>query len=246
MSRLQRREGHCTAGGTRCRERLERRHDGDGDAVTVNRTGHTRHSIRVQMDAIYNAFGVTTAPKRVVVFGIDGSGKTSVLERIKDAYMDVTGLRPEQIIPTVGMNIAKVPYGRLPYACTFWDLGGAIALRGIWNNYFKDADAAAYVVDAASEESLEEAMVELERALNNAAFPRTIPIVILANKNDLSGPEGVEMVRAASRDVFASARVAPNARVFPTDARTGVGIKPAIEWLIGELVPTNASLFTLL
>ena len=88
------------------------------------------------MDAIYNAFGVTTAPKRVVVFGIDGSGKTSVLERIKDAYTDVTGLRPEQIIPTIGMNIAKVPYGQLPYACTFWDLGGAIALRGIWNNYF--------------------------------------------------------------------------------------------------------------
>ena len=198
------------------------------------------------MDAIYDALGVSTRPKRVVVFGIDGVGKTSVLERIKDAYTDVRGLRPEQIIPTVGMNIAKVSHGQLPYACTFWDLGGAIALRGIWDNYFKDADAAAYVVDASNEDSLEEARVDLERALNNPAFPRTIPIVILANKNDLSGPEGVEMVRAASRDVFTSARASPPARVFPTDARSGVGIRPAIEWLIGELVPANASLFTLL
>jgi len=190
------------------------------------------------MEAIYSALGYGAARARVVVLGIDGAGKTSALERVKDAYTDVKGLRPEQIIPTIGMNIAKVDGD---VACTFWDLGGVIGLRGIWEKYFEECDACAYVVDATNEERLEEAMVELERALNNPAFPKNIPLVVLANKYDLSGPEGLEMVRASCADVVAGARARPLFRVFPTDCRSGLGIKPAIDWLTRELARSSPS-----
>jgi len=193
---------------------------------------------------MYNA---QTDRRRVVILGIQGAGKTSALERVKDAFSaDVKGLLPEQIIPTVGMNIANLSAGnaKLPVDMTFWDLGGAFGLRGIWESYFADADACVYVVDGADEDALEEAMVELERVLRNKKFSTNIPTLIISSKSDLAGPEGLEMVRASCEDVFA--RVASSAarrgsrrewKIFPVDGLSGAGIRPAIEWLANTLAP---------
>ena len=197
------------------------------------------------MQTAYELLGYP-ASKRVVVLGISGAGKTSVVERVKDAYGAANrGLRPEQIIPTVGMNIAKIPASaNLPTELIFWDLGGAFGLRGIWESYFKDADACVYVVDGADERGLEESMVEFERALRNSHFSKTIPVLVLSAKSDLSGPEGLEMVRSSCEDVFARVD-APSSRrarrVFSVDANTGLGVRPAVEWLAKELASVRAS-----
>lgn len=199
------------------------------------------------MQSVYEMLGYP-APKRVVVLGIHGAGKTSVLERVKDAYSSTArGLHPYQIIPTVGMNMARVSGANLPMEMTFWDLGGAFGLRGIWENYFADADACAYVVDGSDEDALEEAMVELERALRNKKFSKRMTVLVLSSKIDLSGPEGVEMVRASCEDVFARVDASQSARswsVFPIDANRGLGVKPAIEWLTSVLAPTNLFYFS--
>ena len=199
------------------------------------------------MQSVYEMLGYS-APKRVVVLGIHGAGKTSALERVKDAYSSTArGLHPDQIIPTVGMNMARVSGANLPMEMTFWDLGGAFGLRGIWENYFADADACAYVVDGSDEDALEEAMVELERALRNKKFSKRMPVLILSSKIDLSGPEGVEMVRASCEDVFARVDASQSARswsVFSIDANRGLGVKPAIEWLTSVLAPTNSFYFS--
>ena len=172
----------------------------------------------------------------------------SALERVKDAYdANARGLRPDQIISTVGMNIAKISNAELNVELTFWDLGGAFGLRGIWESYFQDADACLYVVDGAEERALEESMVELERAMRNKRFSKSMPILIISAKSDLSGPEGLEMVRASCEDVFARVDGGGSrrqTRVFPVDCRTGLGVKPAIEWLARALAPSS-SLFSL-
>jgi signal recognition particle receptor subunit beta len=145
------------------------------------------------------------------------------------------------------MNMARVSGANLPMEMTFWDLGGAFGLRGIWENYFADADACAYVVDGSDEDALEEAMVELERALRNKKFSKRMPVLILSSKIDLSGPEGVEMVRASCEDVFARVDASQSARswsVFSIDANRGLGVKPAIEWLTSVLAPTNSFYFS--
>lgn len=195
---------------------------------------------------MYNA---QTDRRRVVILGIHGAGKTSALERVKDAFSaDVKGLLPEQIIPTVGMNIANLSAGdaKLPVDMTFWDLGGAFGLRGIWESYFADADACVYVIDGADEDALEEAMVELERAVRNEKFSTNIPTLVMSSKSDLAGPEGLEMVRASCEDVFARVASSDDARrrgsrrkwkIFPVDGLSGAGIRPAIEWLANALAP---------
>ena len=62
------------------------------------------------------------------------------------------GLAPAQIVPTVGLNLARleVPAARGgAETCVFWDLGGAPGLRGIWERYYAECDGVLFVVDAA-------------------------------------------------------------------------------------------------
>ena len=152
------------------------------------------------MEAVYEMMGYPK-PKRVVVLGIQGRRED---ERARNASRTRTTQTPEvcapdQIISTVGMNIAKISNAELNVELTFWDLGGAFGLRGIWESYFQDADACLYVVDGAEERALEESMVELERAMRNKRFSKSMPILIVSAKSDLSGPEGLEMVRSVVR-----------------------------------------------
>lgn len=45
---------------------------------------------------------------RVLVLGVDGAGKTSLLERLKSIYTGTPGLTPDKIRPTVGLNVGRI------------------------------------------------------------------------------------------------------------------------------------------
>ena len=60
-------------------------------------------------------------------------GKTSILERIKSTH-GLASLKPEQIPPTVGMNLARLNIKG--NTVIFWDLGGQIKMRSkLINDY---------------------------------------------------------------------------------------------------------------
>ena len=87
-----------------------------------------------------------------MILGVGGAGKTCVLESLKTRFSPMPGLAPAQIVPTVGLNLARleVPAARGgAETCVFWDLGGAPGLRGIWERYYAECDGVLFVVDAA-------------------------------------------------------------------------------------------------
>jgi ADP-ribosylation factor related protein 1 len=43
-----------------------------------------------------------------------------LLEKIKTIYLNILGLSPDKIAPTVGLNIAKIDIGE--HRFNFWDL----------------------------------------------------------------------------------------------------------------------------
>lgn len=45
---------------------------------------------------------------RLLIVGLDNAGKTTTIEKIKEAFTGQEALPPERIVPTVGLNIAKV------------------------------------------------------------------------------------------------------------------------------------------
>ncbi|XP_039339131.1 ADP-ribosylation factor-like protein 10 isoform X1 [Mauremys reevesii] len=113
--------------------------------------------------------------RQVLVLGLEGAGKSSVLHYISsEAAKDRTA-------PTQGFNSVQV------YADGFQidllELGGSQNLRFYWNQYLSQAHVLVFVVDSADRPHLPAARQELHWLL--AEDPR-LPLVVLANKQDKS------------------------------------------------------------
>lgn len=120
----------------------------------------------------------------VVVIGLDCAGKTSLLYRLKLREFVET-------IPTKGFNMEriKVPMGNSKANSTafqVWDVGGQDKLRPLWKSYTRRTDGLVFVVDSAEAERMEEAKVELHR-ITRSAENQGVPVLVLANKQDLDG-----------------------------------------------------------
>jgi len=159
----------------------------------------------------------------ILIIGLDMAGKTTVLERLKTLYTDYSGLEPTQILPTVGLNIARFETKNIPLV--FWDLGGQASLRSIWEKYYADTHAILFVVDASQIERIEEAKAVLDRTLGNTDLLGA-PLLVIANKQDETGAVG---------GVELKERLGRVCDVQPTSALTGDGLQSAIEWVIAHV-----------
>ena len=195
---------------------------------------------------------------RFLILGVGGAGKTCVLESLKTRFSPMPGLPPEQIVPTVGLNLARleIPATRGgAETCVFWDLGGAPSLRGIWERYYAECDGVLFVVDAARAEDAEgderERAGGAERADRSAedtggdeqtallrsvlAEPRLAdaPALVFVNKADT-----VSAVSAArTARTCASALEEAGTRRYRVDQTVGTdgrGTERGVDWLVGE------------
>ncbi|CAG2235362.1 ARF1_2 [Mytilus edulis] len=112
----------------------------------------------------------------IVMLGLDSSGKTTILYKIK---LNET----VKTLPTVGFNVETVgPIKGI--SLTVWDIGGQEKIRRLWQHYLKNTDGLIYVVDSNDKDRLCEAREELYGILNSANM-RNVPVVVIANKQDM-------------------------------------------------------------
>ncbi|CAL9782291.1 unnamed protein product [Musa acuminata subsp. burmannicoides] len=162
----------------------------------------------------------------VLILGVDKAGKTTLLEKLKSLYSNLEGLPPDRIVPTVGLNIGRVEASNAKLV--FWDLGGQIGLRTIWEKYYEEAHAIVYVIDAGCPSSFEDSKSALEKVLRHEDL-RGAPLLILANKQDHPGAVSAEEL-ARYLDLKEL-----NERLYmfeAVSAYNGTGIKFAINWLV--------------
>ena len=83
------------------------------------------------------------------------------------------------------------PSGGKAKGCLFtvWDVGGQEKLRPLWRSYIRHTDAIIFVLDSTDSERFEEAKLELSNLLRCPDMPTTVPVLLLANKQDL--PEAI-------------------------------------------------------
>eukprot|EP00741_Cyanophora_paradoxa_P005181 tig00000852_g5021.t1 len=166
---------------------------------------------------------------QVLILGIDHAGKTTLLEKMKGIFADIEGLAPDKIAPTVGLNIGRFEVGNVKLI--FWDLGGQIGLRGIWDKYFAETQALIYVVDSANTNRFDESRSALDELLADPKLDG-VPLLFLANKQDL--PTARPAQDTAS--MFDLGRVkGRGCRVQPVSAISGRGIREGITWLVDVL-----------
>ena len=60
---------------------------------------------------------------RILILGLDGAGKTTILYRLQAGEVVTT-------IPTIGFNVETVVYKNLKFQV--WDLGGQTSIRPYW------------------------------------------------------------------------------------------------------------------
>ncbi|KAH9607485.1 hypothetical protein KSS87_019382 [Heliosperma pusillum] len=127
----------------------------------------------------------------VLILGIDKAGKTTLLEKLKELYSNLEGIPPDRIVPTVGLNIGRIEVANTKLV--FWDLGGQLGLRSIWEKYYEEAHAVIYVVDANTPSRFEDSKSALEKVLRHQDL-QGAPLLILANKQDISSSESADEV----------------------------------------------------
>ena len=171
----------------------------------------------------------------VVMLGLDSAGKSTVLYRLKfDQYVNT--------VPTVGFNCEKVK-GTLGKAkgvsFMIWDVGGQDKVRPLWRSYTRSTDGIVFVLDSVDMERVEEARVELLRTARSSDVAG-VPILVLANKQDLPGARGAaELETLLNLHELSATNLW---KVQETCAVTGEGLDEALEHLYHMIVKRNKSL----
>ncbi len=164
---------------------------------------------------------------RIVMIGLDASGKTTILYNLKLGKVS-------QTTPTIGFNVETVNYKNVNF--TVWDVGGQHKIRPLWRHYYQNTHGIIFVVDSNDRQRIRDndgdsAQEELSRVLSDGELVGK-PLLVLANKVDLAHaicPSNLaaelQLSQITNRDWF----------VQPTVATEGHGLYEGLDWLCARL-----------
>ena len=115
----------------------------------------------------------------VRMFGLDESGKTTILYLLKLGEKVLT-------LPTIGFNVEVIDKDSWTKSITIWDIGGQEKIRPLWVHYFNNTKGIIWVYDISNNQRIEESQNELKKILDNPQIDKNTPLLIYANKNDLN------------------------------------------------------------
>ena len=175
------------------------------------------------------------SPVHLVMLGLDSAGKSTVLYRLKfDQYVNT--------VPTVGFNCEKVKgtSGKAKgVSFMIWDVGGQDKVRPLWRSYTRNTDGIVFVVDSVDGERMEEAKVELIRTARTPEVAG-VPILVLANKQDLPGSrDPPEVEKLLSLHEMSTSHLCT---VHSCCAITGEGLEDALETLYQMILKRRKTL----
>ncbi|XP_068090367.1 ADP-ribosylation factor-like protein 9 isoform X2 [Hyperolius riggenbachi] len=174
----------------------------------------------------------TTQCTHVVVLGLDGSGKTSVLN-------SMTASKGKFVTtPTGGVNAMCVSNGNSKME--FLEIGGSENLRPYWKMYLSRAFAVIFVVDSADHSRLPLAKRHLHQLIQQDTV---LPLIVLANKQDLENAYHITEIH----DALALSEICENRKLFligthvtKDDSQISSGILDAKEFLAQLLSESSA------
>ena len=121
---------------------------------------------------------------RILMVGLDASGKTTILYKLKLGEVVTT-------IPTIGFNVETVQYKKIEF--TVWDVGGQDKIRPLWRHYFQNTQGLIFVVDSNDRERVGESSEELSKILREDEL-KDSKLLVFLNKQDLPNAMSVAEV----------------------------------------------------
>lgn len=111
--------------------------------------------------------------KKVVLLGMEGAGKTTMVQKIKYGA-------PQVVKPTVGFNLENIKSDKLEF--TVFDIAGGA--RSMWAHYLEGADAILYVFDSTHRDSID-MQQQLLKMINKEIKKKKFLFVSVLSKCDL-------------------------------------------------------------
>lgn len=176
------------------------------------------------LDKFMHWLGVSGKKVNILVVGLDNSGKTTIIERLKPKHRQTN-----EVAPTVGFTVDEFDKGTLTF--TVFDMSGAGRYRTLWEQYYREAEAVIYVIDSADKLRLVVAKDELENMMRHPNL-RKVPVLFLANKKDLpTAMPPVEIAQALGLEDIRDRAW----QIVPSNGLSGEGIDKGVDWLAERL-----------
>lgn len=180
----------------------------------------------VRWSKLFSGLTWRKQPVRLLMLGLDGAGKTTILLRLKLGEYLTT-------VPTIGFNVERVTYKSLTFV--IWDCGGQDALRQLWRTFYKGTQALVFVIDSNDQQRLKDAKYELGQLLMEHELSNC-PVLVLANKQDLPHAlGGPAMADKLGLNKLGDRRTW---RMQETCATTGEGLFDGLDWLATKVQPS--------
>jgi GTP-binding protein SAR1 len=172
--------------------------------------------------------GLRNKQGKLMLLGLDDSGKTTLLQCLKTGNF-------VQFEQTKSYHIEDLTIEGIHFQA--WDLGGHELARQAWADYFLNANAVVFMVDAANAVRFDEASQELSRLLSDENL-RNVPFLILGNKTDklgcVSPDELAHRLRITAQTPENAASVPPGQRpirLFMCSIKQKSGYAQGFRWI---------------
>jgi len=167
--------------------------------------------------------------KRVLFLGLDASGKTTMLYKLKLGELVTT-------IPTIGFNVETVDYKNRNF--TIWDVGGQEKVRPLWRHYLQNTDLLVWVVDSNDRGRIEECNQLLHAYLRESELSDAA-LLVFANKQDL--PNAMSVAEVCDKLGLNSLR---NRQWYIQSAcsTTGDGLYEGLDWAASAVLKKRNNL----
>src|SRR5690606_15830059 len=124
-------------------------------------------------------FSANPQPKKVLMQGLDGAGKTTILYKF-------TTCQVETLLPSIGFCIERIKSTDIWLYS--WDVGGEDKPRALWKPYYKDVHGLIFVIDCQPDcrkYRFDEMVREFKRFMETEEL-KGLPVLIFANKQDFA------------------------------------------------------------
>ena len=156
---------------------------------------------------------------RILILGLDGAGKTTILYRLQLGEVVTT-------IPTIGFNVETLNYKNIRFQV--WDLGGQTSIRPYWRCYYANTDAVIYVVDSADKERISTSKEELIAMLDEEEM-KDAALLVFANKQDIPGSMTAAEV---GNKLGLTSMKNRQWTIMKCSALKGEGLQEGLDWLV--------------
>ena len=163
---------------------------------------------------------------KIAWLGLDFAGKTTTIMKI------TKGIFNEHTKRTMGMNVSEFDSENAHFMC--WDLGGQDIFREyLWQSYINNSSGIVFVVDSNAPERFSEAKQEFWRWIIENPYVKEVPILILANKQDLPNVQSANDIANALDLIKAKSLVCT---IMPSSAATGLNLVQGMDWITQHII----------